>query len=309
MNPVDLALAAQDHGARGGNANVTRLVALVADLDLGGKLTEETIPEVVSTLTTMIGTQPIAATFTGHGVQVFFAVEQTADADLSDPARRADAMAVLSRFGRLVKRVARNHGGTADSVFDLARVARVPGTINFKDSRQPVPVLTLPTGGGWRPVSLEELRDTLDALAVPEYDEDREVLGAVVSDPHGWGWAKHPCGYVSKMINGWSTDRWEARHPSLVGRATRLAAARAGFGCVTEAKHQRGVQVLADEMHRRCATQEPRRAVGQTEIEDALGWGVDQVSRMSDERVAVELGHHRRRRRCRCPRRHPGRRP
>jgi hypothetical protein len=101
-----------------------------------------------------------------------------------------DATALLNRFGRLVKQVAREHGGTADKVSDLARVSRVPGTVNRKFPDEPVPVFAMPRDD-WRPVSLEELRDTLNTLAVPEYDEDREVLGAVVSDPHGWGCAKH----------------------------------------------------------------------------------------------------------------------
>src|SRR4051794_30315369 len=217
LNPVDLPVTDGDVGRRGENENVTRLVALVADLDLDGKLTSETIPEVAETLAKMLGTQPVTVTFTGHGAHIIFAVEQTVDADLADPDRRATAAALLTRFGRLVKRVARDHGGTADTVSDLARVSRVPRTVNRKFPDEPVPVFAMPMED-WRPISLDELRDVLEALGVPEYAEDREVLGAVVSDPHGWGWAKHPCGYAPKMIAGWSTDTPAARHPWLVGQ-------------------------------------------------------------------------------------------
>ena len=40
--------------------------------------------------------------------------------------------ALLARWKRTVKMVAKTHGAKADSVFELARVLRVPGTFNHK---------------------------------------------------------------------------------------------------------------------------------------------------------------------------------
>jgi len=49
-----------------------------------------------------------------------------------DGDRLADARAYLRRFGRLAAQVAERHGGHVDTIFDLPRVLRLPGTYNRK---------------------------------------------------------------------------------------------------------------------------------------------------------------------------------
>ncbi|UOG20514.1 hypothetical protein MTX80_15390 [Gordonia amicalis] len=92
------------------------------------------------------------------------------------------------------------------------------------------------------------------------------------------------------MVAGWATDHPTARHPWLVGQATRLAAARR-HGCLTADEYAHGVKALESRMHELCAQGDPRQ-VPPTEIRDALAWGEQRVAQMSDDRVARELGGH-----------------
>ncbi len=288
INPVTLPVGST---ARGKTAEVARLVALVADLDIDeAKLTADTAVAVGDELSRMLGVDPVVTTFTGHGFQPVWAVERDESTDLTDPERRTRAKVLVARFGRLVKRVAAQHGGSVDTVFDLPRVSRVPRTTNYKYANKPVPVFGIPRGGS--PISLDRLSEVLDEYDVPQYAEDGEQLRKVVNDPHDWSYAEHPCTYARTMVDGWSTDTPAARHPWLVAQGTRLAAAHR-YGCLTEAEHERGARVLTDRMHHLCTNQTPHRKVEPGEIEDALAWGVARVATMPDgDRLRSELGHH-----------------
>ena len=62
-------------------------------------------------------------------------------------------------------------------------------------------------------------------------------------------------------------------------------------GCIPDKRALRTVQTLIGECHTSfCATMEPRRRAKQYELRSAWEWAVDHVSRMSDERVRLELG-------------------
>ncbi|WP_138733081.1 hypothetical protein [Modestobacter excelsi] len=131
---------------RGSVAEVTRLAAIYADLDVkpGGLPTITAAWAVVADLATMLGAEPVAVIGSGHGLQPVWAIDPD-DGDLTGD-RRAAAVALLRRFGRLVGNVAERHGGQVDAVFDLARVLRVPGTVNRK--AEPVPVTIEWRNGG-----------------------------------------------------------------------------------------------------------------------------------------------------------------
>lgn len=140
-------------------ATVTRLSALHADLDIGGA--GKTIPDmaaaqgIVTDLSTMLGTPPIAIIGSGHGFQPIWAIEVT------QGVAGDEAGELLKRWGVLVKMTAENYGGAVDSVFELARLVRAPGTINYKHT----PVAATATMLGGRPLGLAEIRTALDAYS------------------------------------------------------------------------------------------------------------------------------------------------
>lgn len=107
-----------------------RLPALFADLDLG-KLTPEAVEAILTKISKVLGAAPAVVVDSGGGRHPYW--------PLADPPSGDEAAVLLRRFGVLVQRVAAEQGGTADPVYDLARVLRVPGTTNTKyDPPRPV---------------------------------------------------------------------------------------------------------------------------------------------------------------------------
>lgn len=285
VNPVPAATT-----GRGTADEVTRFAAVYADLDVkpGGLPDMGAAAGVVATLADMLGTHATIVTASGHGLQPIWAIDP-ADGDLTTPEARARARRLLRQFGRLVAGVADRHGGTCDPVYDLARVLRIPGTVNHK--ADPVAVVSWAPGGS--PLTLDQLTDTLDAYRVtpaPE-DDDDIVVGHVVAGAGTWPAADHTCGYVARMVAGWADDTPTARHPWLVSAAVRLAAA-ARSGCITAADHAAARSALADRFTHLCATGAQPRRVGYGEIPAALAFGTARVERMTDTGVHTELGNH-----------------
>ncbi len=280
VNPV--AGPARENQGRGGAADVVRLVALHADLDVkaGGMPTTEAAADVVNDLAVMLGTRPAAVVLSGHGLQPYWPVEDGP----GGPAGRA----LLRRWGRLVAHVASVRGGAVDPVYDLSRVLRVPGTTNLKDPDHPMPVVGAADTG--RALSVEEVDEALTAYGAVEQPGDRDEPGAVVSAPGDWAWADTTCEYVRRMAVGWGNDTPAARHPWLLGQATRVAAAHR-HGCLAQPDH-RTVGGLLAARFRSLLVVPPTRKEGPGEIADAFGWGRELVAAMTDELVAAELGGH-----------------
>lgn len=285
VNPVPLA-----GSGRGSIEDVTRWAALWADLDVkpGGLPNFDAARAVIRDLAAMLNAEPVAVIYSGHGLQPIWLLDpDDPETNTTDPTNRTAAIAKLRRWGRLVARVAADYDGQVDSVFELARVLRVPGTTNLKDT--PVPVVAL-SGTGYA-LTVAEVAEALDAYGVPELPEDTERLGAVVAPPGEWEWATVTCNYVRGMVAGWAADPAKAgRHPWLVSQATRLAAAHR-LGCVTEADYRAAWDALGARFAYLLTTGQARREQPR-ERADAATWGVRRVAAMTDERAARELGNH-----------------
>lgn len=273
---------ARINAGRGTAADVIRLAAVYADLDLkpGGMPSPQAAAGVINDLADMLGTRPSATVLSGHGLQPYWPIE------LPCPTG-ADARALLRRWGRLVMHVAEIRGGKADMVYDVARVLRVPNTTNYKSD--PVAVVGVPDQG--RPLTVGELDEALDLYGAVEMAGDRDEPGAVVvSDPGAWAWADTTCQYASLMMTSWSSDTPSARHPWLVAQATRIWAAVRN-GCLDRADHAEAVDRLVQQFRQLLNKGEVRReAPG--EIADAFAWGRAAVSSMSSDHLASELGRH-----------------
>jgi hypothetical protein len=119
-------------GRRGRAQDVTRLACLPADLDV----TESKCPTldaahyIIDDVSGKICQRPVAVTSSGHGLQPLWAVS---GGQIGDGFTTEQAKALLDWFKQLVKDVAHQHGCKVDSVFDLPRILRVPGTFNCKD--------------------------------------------------------------------------------------------------------------------------------------------------------------------------------
>ena len=284
VNPID-----PTSQGRGTAAQVTRWSALWADLDVkaGGCPNMDTARAITDVLSDMLNSRPVALIYSGHGMQPIWAIDPEDKGTLL--ADRPHARALLRRFGRLVAAVAERHGAGVDSVFDLARVLRAPGTINLKDPTHPVAVLTVPDTG--HTITLADLQDALNAYSIPELPEDREELGEVVSPPSDWAWAPKTCGYAAMTIRGWAAETPTARHPWLVSAAVRLAAMHA-HGCITDTDHHKAIASTVTQFRHVLATVAPQRDPSPGEISQAFAWGQAKASTMDATRIAKELGLH-----------------
>ena len=276
---------------RGTAADVIGLRELYADLDVkaGGMPGWDAAAAVITDLAELLSVAPVAVVSTGHGLQPHWSIERGDGTDWPDDTdpRWSAAGALLRRWGRLVNRAAEIRGGQVDNVYDLARVLRAPGTTN----RKAAPKRTWLTALAGTPVSLDRIRECLTAYGVRELSEDSEQLGETVAAAGSWQWAERTCTYVSLMCGGWPTDTPpNGRHPWLVGQATRLAAAHR-HGCITEQDHTAGAAVLAARFRVLLAGGDTRKETPR-EVADALQWGVTRVERMTDTKVARELGDH-----------------
>lgn len=83
---------------------------------------------------------PSVVVHSGHGLQAWWLLKEMVD--LRDGAARHDAAVVERRWNRLLIKRGKERGWTVDSVYDLARVMRMPGTVNTK-GQHPVPVKVL----------------------------------------------------------------------------------------------------------------------------------------------------------------------
>ena len=280
---------------RPSNDQVTRLAALHIDLDVkaGGCSSFEQAHAIVDELAGMLGTRPVAVTFSGHGVQPVWAIEDGhiyggtpgVDYDASWFSRPA-ARALMRRWGRLVAAVAERHGAHVDALWDLTRILRCPGSVNHKDPASPVPVLSFADTGA--PLTVERILETLDEWGVTELPEDAQGVGDVVAPPSEWTYAVQTCGYAATMIRQWATDQPAERHRWLIQNAPRIAAA-VRYGCFDQAGHQIAVAALTE---RFAALLGDTRKPTPGEVSGALSYGQEIAACMSDSHLASELGFH-----------------
>jgi hypothetical protein len=284
VNPVS-----ESTTGRGGAADVTRLAALWADLDVkpGALPSLEAAEQVVADLATMLGTAPGFVVHTGHGLHPYWLLDDDERFAIRDDEHRADAVAVLARWRRLVTRVAVAHGGTVDAVFDLPRVLRTPGTVNTKSTPR-VPTAVQDRGG--YALDHAAVVDALTAYGVEEWPEDRQALGDVTAARADWPAVVRTCPYVQRMTAAWATDAPAAgagRHHWAYSRLVRLACARR-LGCITGHDFDSAARLLQSRLDELRAHDGRRPG----EVIADLPYAIDVAERKTDSQARAELGNH-----------------
>jgi P4 family phage/plasmid primase-like protien len=290
VNPVQRMMS-----GRGSYEDITRMAAIWIDLDFksGGCGSPQTARKVMADVSSAVGVQPSVIVRSGGGLQPLWPIE---DFLITDADSRQRAAAALHRFGELVRRVASSHGCKVDSVFDLPRVLRVPGSFNHRYG-EPIEVVGEQAPGA--PMSIDELEQRLDEFGIPEAEGDMlsrlsGTTAPVVSVPDEWAFATERCGYVIKTLEGWAGDvPTTGRHPWLVGQMVRLVGMHRR-GCLTEEDYRRGYDILDSRFRQMCADgiSGEVRTVPPNEVPDALAFAIAKVSAMSDGHLRKELGDH-----------------
>ncbi len=129
-------------------ANVASMGCLWADIDVGatGHKKENypgTIEEALDALSPY--PKPSLVVSTGHGIHVYWLFRERFNTSRS--LDNAAASELAERWQRWLLRGMQAHGWTLDMTWDLARILRVPGTVNRKDKANPLPVTFIENNG------------------------------------------------------------------------------------------------------------------------------------------------------------------
>lgn len=115
------------------------------------------------------GCQPTIIIDSGNGIQGFFVFKEPIR--FESPEDRAEAYAMAKALHKTVGFAAGKHGWHVDSTFDLARVMRLPGTMNVKDPADPK-LVTIIEQSGQKYASLDDFQGVIveEADVTEAYD-------------------------------------------------------------------------------------------------------------------------------------------
>jgi len=173
---VGVGLSSQDHGSarRCPSNEVAGIVGLWADLDLKSDAhPKAALPATVEDAMTILPDEfpPTFVVRTGNGAHAWWLFREPLVFESDEDRRNAGALAL--RWQSLLRLNAAAHGWAFDRLADLARVLRVPGTKNCKDSANPKPVaIQSQTDRRYNPSDFVEF---LEAHGVPNAEEQERV--------------------------------------------------------------------------------------------------------------------------------------
>jgi hypothetical protein len=146
---------------RGGQSG--RYRRSLGDIDIAGEAhKKKALPETMEQareLADSLGVDPTLSVDSGHGLQAYWLFSEPWI--FTDDDEREQARQLIERFQAALRRNAEAAGWTLDATHDLARVLRLPGTINYKLKGQPTPAKLLDASGP------RYSRDALAALVEP----------------------------------------------------------------------------------------------------------------------------------------------
>lgn len=275
---------------RGDVQAVTQVMALWADIDVkpGGMPSWEAAGELIDRLSYVLGVAPVAIVNSGHGLQPYWPLD---DEQVTDE-NRADAMRLVERWGALVRVQAQLVGGNVDSVFDLPRVLRAPGGVNYKNPAEPK-VVTLHLTGEHTPYSFAQLADVLDEWGIPEVAV--VDLGTKVADLASWngGDITHglDCEWFAARVDDLSRATPAARHPWMLGAAIELMAGVRN-GCISMAEGIAGITRVGQRFEELLQSGENPRPLAKNELPSMMQYAIRFVEALTQEQVHEQVGYH-----------------
>lgn len=266
--------------------DISFLNAVWIDIDYkdSGIQSEENAHELVELISDLVGVGPSAVVHSGHGLQPYWSIDPEEDFT------KEAANSLLIRWGNFVRWVASSQGGSLDSVFDLPRIFRAPGGINYKDVANPIRVrVDFPED--WRPLTYDEINDVLIAhgfasvtTSLDEYEQ--------VSASAEWKYALHDCGFVQTILSSVrpGVKPPKSRHGWLLQQLIRLNASHRN-GCITEESAKYIVSQMAERFDE-FLSMPPKRDKNPGELRAANRWAVARVEAFSEKKLAEELRNH-----------------
>lgn len=265
--------------------DISRLSAVWIDIDYkdNGVQSAESASGLVELIAGLIGVEPTAIIYSGHGLQPYWAIDPEEDYT------QEQAAGILARWGAFVRWVAASQGGQVDSVFDLPRIFRAPGSTNYKEVSNPVFVDAV-FPDSWRPVSFAELDDVLIAHGFTSVQTAEEY--SLVSSHSEWNFASMDCHWTAALFSAVRPDQPlpKSRHGWLLQQLIKINAAHRN-GCLTEETAGVLVQQLSARFHE-FLQHAPKRDINPFEIQSANRWAISRVESFDAKKLKDELRGH-----------------
>ena len=173
---VGVGLASRDYGPahRCGSDEIAGLAGFWADFDLRSdahskKALPVTIPDALSIIPASM--PPTIVVSTGNGAHAWWLLKEPHVFD--NDQERKDTARLVARWHTLLRLRAAQCGWAFDRLSDLARVLRIPGTINAKDPSNPKEVTVHSTTD--RRYNLSDFEEFLDEAAIPDPEAEERA--------------------------------------------------------------------------------------------------------------------------------------
>ena len=131
---VGLRKKALKNGFRGSEKDILCVTTLYADIDIKGNAHAQTsLPSSVDEAINFLHSlkiKPSIIVNSGNGIHGYWLLDKPFIIETEED--RKHISSIFKGFGRYVNSEAKKHGWKIDSVYDLARILRVPGTMNHK---------------------------------------------------------------------------------------------------------------------------------------------------------------------------------
>ncbi len=266
--------------------DITQLAAVYIDIDYkdGGAGSVANAKQLIELLSDLIGVGPSVVVYSGHGIQPYWAI------DPEEEFEPVLAQGILNRWGAFARFVAGSIGVELDSVFDLPRIFRVPGSRNMKDADNPVDVFAV-FPKQWRPLSLGELNDILIAHGITSEMNMPEGF-ELVSASSEWNHAVEDCQFVPTLFAGIrpTNNPPKSRHGWLLQQLVQINAAHRN-GCLAAHTHRELLEAL-EERFTEFLKLPPKRELNHNEVGSANQWAIAKVETFNEQKLREELRNH-----------------
>lgn len=208
------------NGLRGSEKDISCITTLYADIDVKGdahaqKSLPETIDEAVSFLNNL-KIKPSIIVSSGNGIHSYWLLDKPFKIETEED--KNYVAHIFKGFGKYVNCEAKNLDWRLDNVYDLARILRVPGTINHKLKNN---------------VKCEVIQSNLYRYSLEKFNQDKHSHGTVCNahkNPQGVDKAVESCEFLKYCVDN-AVDLPEPMWHAMV---TNLAPIKGSSGLIHE---------------------------------------------------------------------------
>ncbi len=179
------------NGLRGSEKDISCITTLYADIDVKGdahaqKFLPKTIDEAVDFLNGL-NLKPSIIVWSGNGIHSYWLLDKPFKIENSEDRNRI--ILIFRGFGKYINFEARKHDWKLDNVYDLARILRVPGSINHKLKNN---------------VKCGVIQSNLYRYSLESFNQDKHSYGTVCNarkNPQGVDKAVENCEFLKYCVD------------------------------------------------------------------------------------------------------------